>query len=99
MNDEVYKLCGELELIAEVKKRRLQYLGHIVRTQEDRVSKNVLDQYPGGRRKPGRSRKRCHQGFGSAWDSRLEEVGLGQERMCKICTRGQGPSWTVASGD
>jgi hypothetical protein len=30
-DDEVYKLYGELELFAEVKKRRLQYLGHVVR--------------------------------------------------------------------
>jgi hypothetical protein len=34
-NDEVYKLYGELELVAEVKRRRLQYLGHVVRMEED----------------------------------------------------------------
>jgi hypothetical protein len=57
-NDEVYKFNGELELVAEVKKRRLQYLGHVVRMEEDRVPKEILDQHPGGRRKPGRPRKR-----------------------------------------
>jgi hypothetical protein len=40
-----------------------------------------------------------HQGSGSAWDSRLEEAGLRQERMGEIYRRGQGPSWTVAPGD
>jgi hypothetical protein len=40
----------------------------------------------------------CHQGSGSAWDSRLEEMGLGQEGMGEICRKGQGPSWTVAPG-
>jgi hypothetical protein len=30
-DDEVYKLYEELELVAEVKKRRLKYLGHVVR--------------------------------------------------------------------
>jgi hypothetical protein len=51
------KLYGELELVVEVKKRRLQYLGHVVRMEEDRVPKKILDQHPGGRRKPGRQRK------------------------------------------
>jgi hypothetical protein len=55
---KVYKLYGELKLVAEVRKRRLQYLGHVVRMEEDRVPKKILDQHPGGRRKPGRLRKR-----------------------------------------
>jgi hypothetical protein len=88
-NDEVYKLYGALQLVAEVKKMRLQYLGPVVRVEEGRVPKKILDQHPGGRRKPGRPRKRCHQGSGSAWDSRLEEAGLGQEKWAK----------TVAPGD
>jgi hypothetical protein len=54
-NNKVSKLYGELKLIADVK-RRLQYLGHVVR-MEDRVPKLILDQHPGGRRKPGRLRK------------------------------------------
>jgi hypothetical protein len=57
-NDEVYKLYGELELVAEVKKRRLQYLVHVVRMKEDRVPKKILDQHPWDRRKSGRPRKR-----------------------------------------
>jgi hypothetical protein len=32
---KVYKLYGERELVAEVQKRRLQYLGHVVRMEED----------------------------------------------------------------
>jgi hypothetical protein len=58
MNDEVHKLYGKLELVSEVKKRRLQYLGHVVRMEEKRVPKKILDQHPEGRRKPGRLRKR-----------------------------------------
>jgi hypothetical protein len=55
--DKAYKLYGERELVAEVKKRMLQYLGHVVR-KEDRGPEKMLDQHPGGRRKPGRPRKR-----------------------------------------
>jgi hypothetical protein len=51
--------------------------------EEDRVPKKILDQHPGDGRKPGRPRKRCHQGSGSAWDLRLEEAGLGQEKWAK----------------
>jgi hypothetical protein len=57
-NGEVYKLYGELELVAEVKKRRLQHLGHVVKMEEDRVPKKILDQHPGSRRKSGRRGKR-----------------------------------------
>jgi hypothetical protein len=52
-NGEVYKLYGELE----VKKRRMQSLRHVGRL-EYRVPKKILDQHPGGRREPGRLRKR-----------------------------------------
>jgi hypothetical protein len=38
INDKVYKLYGELELVAEVKKRRLQYLGHVVRLEVEEDS-------------------------------------------------------------
>jgi hypothetical protein len=34
-NGEVYKFYGELKLVAEVNKRRLQYLDHVVRVEED----------------------------------------------------------------
>jgi hypothetical protein len=100
-NDEVYKLYGELQLLVEVKKRRLQYVGHVVRMEEGRVPKKILDQHPGGRRKPGRPRKgslddvtkdlEVIRGWGGGY--------LGQERMGEIFRRGQGPSWTVARED
>jgi hypothetical protein len=51
------KLYGKLKLVADIKNMRLQYLGHVVR-MEDRVPKLILDKHPGGRRKPGRLRKR-----------------------------------------
>jgi hypothetical protein len=41
----------------KVKKRRLQCLGHVVRMEEGRVPKKILDQHPAGRRKPVRLRK------------------------------------------
>ena len=41
-----------------MKKRRLYYLGHVVRMDVERVPKKTLDQHPGGRRKIGRPRKR-----------------------------------------
>jgi hypothetical protein len=43
--------------LRRVTRRRLQYLGHVVR-KEDTVPKKILDQHPGGRRKHGRPRKR-----------------------------------------
>jgi hypothetical protein len=49
---------GSSKLVADIKRRRLRYLGHVVRMEEDKVPKKILDQHPGARRKPGRPRKR-----------------------------------------
>jgi hypothetical protein len=42
-NDEVYKLyCG-------ARTRRLQYLGHVVKMEEHRVPRKILEKHPAGR--------------------------------------------------
>ncbi|KAJ4442730.1 hypothetical protein ANN_04321 [Periplaneta americana] len=51
------KRLWEIDLVAEAKKRRLHYLGHVVRMEEERVPKKTLDQHLEGRRKQGRPRK------------------------------------------
>jgi hypothetical protein len=37
---------------------RLEWLGHVVRMEENRMVKRVYEGHPGGRRKTGRTRKR-----------------------------------------
>lgn len=44
-------------MVAEAKKRRLRNAGHVQKMEEERVHRNILDQYP-ERRRPGRPIKR-----------------------------------------
>jgi hypothetical protein len=45
-------------LIAEIKSKKLECLGHVVRVEENRTVKRVFEGHSGGRRKTGRPRKR-----------------------------------------
>jgi hypothetical protein len=53
-------------LIAEIKSKKLEWLGHVVRVEENRMVKRVVEGHPGGRRKTGRPRKRWLDGIEEA---------------------------------
>jgi hypothetical protein len=57
-NSELYELYNAPDIISEIKKGRLRWLGHVHRMPGDRVAKRVLEGNPGGRRPRGRPRKR-----------------------------------------
>lgn len=90
-NQEVYHLYEKIDLVAEAKKRRLRYLGHVVRMEGERVPKKALDQQPGGRRKPGRPRKR--------WIDDVREdvqaLGIRNWRRCAVDKE----EWAKAVGE
>jgi hypothetical protein len=51
------ELCKYLDTVADIKKKRLEWIGHVVRMGQGRTIKKVLESKPvGGRR--GRSRLR-----------------------------------------
>jgi hypothetical protein len=47
------------DILISIKVRRLEWAGHVVSMDDERVVKTVFLAYPGGRRKPGRPRLRC----------------------------------------
>jgi hypothetical protein len=51
-------MYGQPDIIAEIKSKRLEWLGHVARMEENRMVKRVFEGNPGGRRKTGRPRKR-----------------------------------------
>jgi hypothetical protein len=48
-NKELMTLYQELDIVAEIKKARLRWLGHVERTSEDRVIKTLYMSKPEGR--------------------------------------------------
>ena len=57
-NSELYNLYREPTLVAEAKKARVRWLGHVERMPEGRAPRDVLHGRPAGRRRQGRPRMR-----------------------------------------
>jgi hypothetical protein len=57
-NKELMALYQELEIVAEIKKARLRWLGHVERMSEYRVIKKLYMSKPEGRRSVGRPKVR-----------------------------------------
>jgi hypothetical protein len=51
-------MYGQPDIIEEIKSKRLEWLGHVVRIEENRMVKRIFEGHPGGRRKTGRPRER-----------------------------------------
>ena len=58
-NNELREMPGQLNIVDVIRSRRLQYAGHVARMEEGRIPKKVMvESIAGGRRFPGRPRKR-----------------------------------------
>lgn len=57
-NKDVERLFGEPNILGEMKARRLGWLGHVVRMEQDRAVKRVYTGVPEGRRPVGRPKYR-----------------------------------------
>jgi hypothetical protein len=57
-NEEVRQLYGELDIVTEIKKGRLRWLGHVERMSEERVVKRLYQNTQEGSRSVGRPRLR-----------------------------------------
>jgi hypothetical protein len=58
MNYEIREKFKSPDIISVIKLRRLEWLGHVVRMNETRVARKILDDKPGGKRRRGRPRLR-----------------------------------------
>ena len=55
-NQELYKKTNSKIMVQEIRYRRMSWLGHILRMDQQRIPKVALKWTPPGRRKPGRSK-------------------------------------------
>lgn len=55
-NGELYKLYDDIALSTLIRLKRLKWAGHIVRMEEERIPRKVLDGHFGGKRMVGRPR-------------------------------------------
>ncbi|KAJ4439157.1 hypothetical protein ANN_15114, partial [Periplaneta americana] len=57
-NAELYELYKDNNIVVDIKLRRLEWLGHVARMENNRTPKALLDALPVGRRKVGRPKLR-----------------------------------------
>jgi hypothetical protein len=57
-NKELQDKYRSADIVTSIKARRLEWAGHVVRMDDERMVKSVFLGNPGGRRKPGRPRLR-----------------------------------------
>jgi hypothetical protein len=53
---ELYQLCGEDDIVKFYKLSRMRWAGHVIRQDDDDLSRRVLINEPGGKRPNGRPR-------------------------------------------
>jgi hypothetical protein len=57
-NQELRNMYVQPDIITEIKSKRVEWLGHVARMEENKMVKRVFEGHPGGRRKTDRPRKR-----------------------------------------
>jgi hypothetical protein len=100
-NTEIYDLYNKVKVLVFMKLRGLQWAGHVVRMDDERMPKKALQQTIYGKRAVGKSTKR--------WEDAVREDSIkllgtkawktkSQDRQLEATHRGgQGSIWAVAS--
>jgi hypothetical protein len=72
MNYKLNELIGNADIVGYVKCRRIAWLGHVMRIDDKRTPKGILQWKPIGKRTRGRPRKRWIAGI----EEDLQIVGV-----------------------
>jgi hypothetical protein len=87
MNHELNELIENSDIVRFIKRRRKTWLGHVMRMDEKRTRKRVLEWKPIGRRIRGRPRKRWIEDF----EEDIQRMGIrGWRKLCKERTEWKG---------
>jgi hypothetical protein len=80
MNYELSELVENADRVRFIKSRRMAWLGHVMRMDEERTRKRLLEWKPIGRRIRGRPRKRWIEDI----EDDIEIMGIrGWRKLCK----------------
>jgi hypothetical protein len=80
MNHELNELTENADTVRFIKSRRIAWLGHVMRKDEKRMPKRVLEWKPMGRRIRGRPRKRWIEDV----EEDIQKMGIrGWRKLCK----------------
>ena len=80
MSHELNELIENADIVRFIKSRRIAWLGHVMRMDEDRTPKRVLEWKPIGRRIRGRPRKRWIKDV----EEDIQRMGIrGWRKLCK----------------
>jgi hypothetical protein len=80
MNDEMNELIENADIVRFIQSRRIAWLGHVMRMDEKRTPKRVLEWSPIGRRIRGRPRKRWIEDV----EEYIQRMGIrGCRHLCK----------------
>lgn len=71
-NAEIYVMYNRPDIVCEIRKGRLRWLGHVERMPEERAAKKVYKGNPGGRRLRGRPRLRWQEQV----EDHLRQLGI-----------------------
>jgi hypothetical protein len=98
MNYELNGLIGNADIVRFIKSRRIALLGHVMRTDDKRTPKRILQWKPIGTRTRGRSQKRldcrnwrrfANNGSKTVekamWRNGRMEEKIGLQELKKIC--------------
>jgi len=87
-NQELHQLCGENDIVKFCKLSRLRWAGHVIRQDDDDLSRRVLLSEPGGKRPRGRPRLRWEDGVKEdatkLWCRNWTVVALNREGWRKL---------------
>ena len=83
MNYELNELIGNANIVIFIKSKRITWIGHVMRMDDKRIPKRILQWKPIGTRTRGRPRKRWIAGI----EKDLQIMGV--RRWRKQCKKGQ----------
>lgn len=61
-NQELRELYRDPDIVGDIKRKRLEWIGHVLRMERGRTARRILEEKPEGRRKVGRQRLRWLDG-------------------------------------
>ena len=61
-NQELRELYRDPDIVGDIKMKRLEWIGHVLRMERGRTARRILEEKPAGRRKVGRQRLRWLDG-------------------------------------